>query len=254
MIQVNLKYDHLFFDLDNTLWDFDANARPALQQTVKELGQDGSPSDFDSFFAYYEQVNSRLWEAYRKQEINKTEFTAQRFKITLEHYGINNIDPTGMNNRYQEILPTYTQLVDGALETLGYLKSKGYHLHIITNGFKEAQLKKMKNSGLAPYFEKIFISEEINASKPDKRIFRHALVCCNAKKRKSLMIGDSWDTDILGAKNFGIDQVYFQKISKNNNTPLKDNIPNLITDDFIKHTPQKKTILVKKLTSLTNFL
>ncbi len=253
-MQIHRKYDHLFFDLDNTLWDFDANAKSALRQTVKEMGLDENIPDFDSFFAYYEQVNSRLWDAYRKQEISKTELTGKRFEITLEHYGINNINPLVMNNLYLEVMPTYTQLVDGALETLGYLKSKGYHLHIITNGFKEVQLKKMKNSGLAPYFEKIFVSEEISAPKPDKRIFRHALVNCNAKKEKSLMIGDSWDTDILGAKNVGLAQVFFQRTLENNETTPENKIPQSSKNVFLRQNPPQNTIVIKKLTLLTNLL
>ena len=201
------KYDHLFFDLDHTLWDFDTNSKLAMQQTVSELKLNNQINDFESFFSYYEKINTSLWEAYRNQQIRKPELIKKRFEDTLNHFGILGIDPVAMNDLYLELMPLQVKLFPDVIETLDYLKKKGYQMHIITNGFSEVQRKKIASSGLGPYFTRIFISEEVKYPKPDKRIFQHALKNCNAKKSRSIMIGDSWESDIIGAMNTGISQV-----------------------------------------------
>lgn len=244
------KYEHLFFDLDNTLWDFDTNARLAMQETVSQLKIESQLPDFDSFYHFYEQVNTSLWEAYRKQEIRKPELIKKRFEDTLARFQIEGIDPVEMNDLYLKIMPRQKQLVTGALETLSYLKSKRYHLHIITNGFKEVQHAKINTCGLAPYFEGIFISEEIQAPKPDKRIFKHALMNCNAKKSKSTMIGDSFETDILGAKQFGMDSIHLQKNTNSTDTPPVFTNLSQNTDNITPTTPSYKTSVIENLTQL----
>ena len=243
------KYDHIFFDLDNTLWDFDVNARITMEQTVAELKLDQQIDDFEEFYAYYEKINSALWEAYRKQEIRKPELIKKRFEDTLLRFNIKGVDPVTMNELYLDIMPLQTTLLPGVIETLDYLKSRHYHLHIISNGFKKVQTQKIKSSGLSAYFEKLFVSEEVNAPKPDVRIFRHALMNCNASKKKSIMIGDSFETDIIGAMGFGIDQVHFlkddvvdsssinhQNLSDNklNGRRIKSTIPTHIINDMTK--------------------
>ena len=248
------KYEHLFFDLDNTLWDFDANAKSALHQTVAELKLDQQIEDFGTFYSFYEEVNTRLWEAYRRQEIRKPELIRERFRITLENFGLAATDPVEVNDHYLRIMPSYTQLIEGTIETLDWLRARNYHLHIITNGFKEVQSLKMKNSGLTPYFERVFVSEEVNAPKPDKRIFRHALMNCNARKSRSLMIGDSWETDILGAKQFGMHQVYFCRNMQNFLSPPQKDPATIQKQKILQNTPQKDTIVIKNLTSLMDFL
>lgn len=203
------KYDHLFFDLDNTLWDFDANARLALQQAVTSLKLEDQVEDFDAFYTFFDQTNAGLWESYRRQEISQSELIRKRFEVIIDHFYLPGTDPEVFNSRYLQFMPGFTNLVEGALETLDYLRSEGYHLHIITNGLSEVQRQKVKNSGLAPYFEWITASEDIHVPKPDKRIFQYALMNCNARKNKSLMIGDNWETDIIGAMQTGIDYIFF---------------------------------------------
>ncbi|MGQ7868051.1 YjjG family noncanonical pyrimidine nucleotidase [Sunxiuqinia sp. sy24] len=216
------KYDHLYFDLDHTLWDFETNSKLAMQQTVCEIGLDKQVTDFDNFFTYYETINTKLWQAYRKQQIRKQELIRKRFEDTLNHFNIQGIDPLDMNEHYLKLMPLQKQLYPGVIETLDYLKQKRYQMHIITNGFTEVQRGKVESSGLNAYFDRIFISEEVQAPKPDKRIFQHALKCCNAKKKKSMMIGDSWEADILGAKGMGINQVLVLDPSSSQTRPPED--------------------------------
>lgn len=249
------KYQHLFFDLDNTLWDFETNARITMEQTVAELRIDSQIKDFEEFYSFYEKINADLWEAYQRQEIRKPELIRKRFEDTLSQFNIKGIDPVKMNELYLDIMPLQKALVSGVIETLDYLKSRNYRLYIISNGFKKVQTQKLKSSGLSVYFENLFVSEEIGAPKPDVRIFRYAFSYCNASKAKSLMIGDSLETDIIGAFNFGVDQVY---VKNTKNIEIQDgdlntnSIPNNINPtNGIDFSP---TYIINDIKSLKDFL
>jgi putative hydrolase of the HAD superfamily len=250
----NRKYTHLFFDLDNTLWDFDHNARLAMRDTVEKLKLNKEIPDFDTFYTYYEEVNHQLWEAYRKQEVQKKELITRRFSETLNHFKIGNIDPLDMNELYLRQMANQTTLVEGAPEILRELKQRNFKLQIITNGFREVQLNKLKNSGIAHFFDHVFISEDLNYPKPDIRIFQHAIRSSNAKKEKSIMIGDNWETDIVGARNFGIDQIYFEKKQQTAPSPLICPPVTLKSNTLPKLHPSQKTFCIEKLTNILRFV
>jgi putative hydrolase of the HAD superfamily len=147
-----------------------------------------------------------------------------------------------------------TKLFNGTLETLTYLKSKGYQMHIITNGFTEVQHAKLRNSGLSPFFGKVFISEEIKNTKPHHEIFEHALKSTNALKKKSIMIGDSWETDIKGALDFGIDQIMFVNHGSN---AMPDAIKTMrlsANSPSIQLKAQVKTWFIEEITDLNKIL
>ncbi len=200
-------YRHLFFDLDNTLWDFTNNSALALRETFLYFSLDLSL--IGPFLKAYNHHNDLLWELYRNNGITKQDLLRLRFEKTFSETGITGMDGMTFNNEYLARMPLQTGLckgVPGILDTL----SRYSRMHIITNGFREVQYKKLATSGLAPYFQHVFVSEEIGISKPSPGIYLHALKTCNARKRESLMIGDSWEVDIAGAMKAGIDQVYFQ--------------------------------------------
>lgn len=205
------KYTHIFFDLDNTLWDFKKNSRLALQNSFDHFNLEGQQVNFDIFFDVYSKHNHALWEAYRKKEVTKNDLIQRRFKNTFIELGMAGVDANQINDFYFTEMPKQKTLYPGALETLQYLKDKRYEMFIITNGFKEVQHNKMQISGLQPFFKKVFTSEEIKTPKPGKEIFEFAITSTNAKKSKSIMIGDDWDVDIMGAINFEIDSVYFSQ-------------------------------------------
>lgn len=249
----NRKYTHLFFDLDNTLWDFDHNAKLAMRDTVDELKLNGQMPDFELFYDFYNEINHQLWEAYRKQEVRKNELITRRFAETLTHFNIKNVDPIAMNDRYLHHMAQQTTLVEDAMTVLTELKRKNYKLQIITNGFREVQRAKLNTSGIAHFFDHVFISEDLNYPKPDIRVFQHAIRSSNAKKEKSIMIGDNWETDILGARNFGIDQVYFKKDTKTKEIPSEKSPLEEINNNFPPNTPHPKTYLTEKLTNILLF-
>jgi len=202
------KYTHLFFDLDNTLWDFKKNSKNAMLEAFGIFHLE-TKLDFDLFFDTYSKNNHALWDLYRKNEIGKKELTRLRFQNTFNELAIDGIDPDKMNKTYLDVMPDQKVLNEGALELVKFLESRKYKLFIITNGFKDVQLKKLESSGLKPFFNKIFISEEIKTPKPGREIFEYAVKSSNAKKSKSIMIGDDWETDIMGAVNFGIDAIHY---------------------------------------------
>jgi putative hydrolase of the HAD superfamily len=204
-----MKYTHLFFDLDNTLWDFNTNSYDALYIALKKMELLDRIGNYDDYFAKYHAVNERLWDLYRENKITKQVLRGRRFEESLE---LNDTPMPGigdpLNDAYLAEMPKQLKLVPGARSVLDYLHHK-YRMAIITNGFKEVQVDKLVQSGLKKYFDKVFISEEVGAQKPHKLIFEHAVKSMNAPKKSSLMIGDSWEADIIGARMFGMDQVYY---------------------------------------------
>jgi len=218
------KYTHIFFDLDNTLWDFKTNSLHALQTTFDNCKLKAAGVSFSDFSNVYTRHNNQLWEAYRNKQVRKKELTNLRFQLTFDELGIVGVDANQMNDLYLSEMPKQNKLFEGAIELLDYLKVKNYRLSIITNGFKEVQHKKMLNSGLQPYFDKVFISEEVKAPKPDPLIFEYAIKSTNAKKATSLMIGDDYDVDIKGALDFGIDAVFFCPTAYKRTSYEKENL------------------------------
>ena len=204
---MNKKYTHIFFDLDNTLWDFETNSRNALLVAFNNF-ELAVKTEFDHFHKVYEKHNKSLWELYRKNEIAKKELVFQRFNLTFSELGIAGVDAVKMNSYYLEVMPEQKLLAEGATELLQYLKRKSYKLSVITNGFREVQMRKIETSGLKPFITNVYISEVVKIQKPNREIFEYAIKSSNAPKRSSVMIGDDWEVDIMGAAAFGIDSVF----------------------------------------------
>lgn len=204
------KYKHLFFDLDHTLWDFEINSRETLYEIYQKFGL-GSMGirTAEIFVKVYKEHNKWMWTSFGRGEIAKEQLRVKRFELTLAHFGVNpRIISEELAESYLRISPTKNNLIPEAKGLLDYLVGR-YEMHIITNGFPEVQWIKLRNSGLENYFQSVFISEEIGHKKPQAGIFDFALKSCDASKEDSLMIGDSLEADIIGAKNSGIDQVFF---------------------------------------------
>jgi putative hydrolase of the HAD superfamily len=203
-------YRHLYFDLDRTLWDLERNAREALTELYEHHGlRERGIATPDLLVDHYNHYNELLWDRYRRKLIDKATLRALRFKQTFAHLGVHDKDLAAAFDRdFIELAPKKKSLVPGALETLDVLK-KEFTLHIITNGFPEVQHHKMSNSGLNGYFDVIITSEGCGYAKPDARIFNFALKKTGGKKEDALMIGDDLHVDIVGARESGWHQVYF---------------------------------------------
>lgn len=201
---------HIFFDLDRTLWDFEANSKQALQHifVANNLGE--HIKHFEHFHHSYLRINSDLWQKYGKKKITKEELRDSRFSKTLEHHEIYNPElALKISDAYIEMSPKQTRLFPNTLETLEELKARGYQMHIITNGFEEVQYIKLKESKLQPFFNVVVCSEQVGHNKPDRRIFEHAMNLAGAKASESLMVGDDLEVDILGANQVGMDAILF---------------------------------------------
>ena len=205
-----MKYNYLFFDLDHTLWDFDANARATLQQLHMDLKLvDKGIKDFDKFYKNYLQHNEKLWARYRKGHIKQDELRIKRMWLTLLDFQIADDElARQLSELFLQLLPSRTIIFPDTIEVLQYLKDKKYDLHLITNGFEKIQHNKLKSSGLDGFFKEVITSESSNSLKPQKEIFEYAMKKTGATVTKSLMIGDSIEVDIAGAMSVGMDQVH----------------------------------------------
>ncbi|MEP7264700.1 MAG: YjjG family noncanonical pyrimidine nucleotidase [Bacteroidota bacterium] len=206
------KYKHIFFDLDHTLWDTDRNSAESLIELYKELNlaDQGFPS-FPEFIACYRSHNERLWGLYSENKIGRDAVRINRFRFTLEDFGIRNFELASiLSDEFVKRTPYKPHLIENTLQVLEKI-SGNYHLSIITNGFKESQAIKLQHSGIENYFSHLFISEEVGFNKPDVRIFEHALNKTSSECKDSLMVGDTYETDITGARAANIDQVYLKE-------------------------------------------
>lgn len=209
------KYRHLFFDLDHTLWDFEANARVTLFELYQNMQlEKRGINDFDLFHKNYLAHNENLWARYRNGFIKQEELRVKRMWLALLDFKIaDELLAKEMSIRFLDLLPTRTILFPYTMEILQYLTNKKYELHLITNGFEKTQHSKLRYSGLDKYFKEVITSEGSSSLKPNKEIFDFAFKRTGAKPTESIMLGDSIDVDIIGAMKAGIDQVFINHLN-----------------------------------------
>jgi len=219
-----MKIEHVFFDLDHTLWDFEKNSALTFEKIFLENKID---LDIEDFLKVYVPLNLQYWKLYRNEKVSKEALRYERLKKSFDavNYNVSDALIDTLATAYIDNLSNFNHLFEGTLELLDYLKEKKYSLHIITNGFEEVQNKKMINSNLYPYFEQIITSESVGVKKPDARVFEHALDVSKAKRENSIMIGDSLEADIHGAINVGLSAIHCVFDAK---TPIDKNI-NVVT-------------------------
>lgn len=206
----------VFFDLDHTLWDFEKNSALTFQKIFKSNELD---IELARFLEIYVPLNLSFWRLYREEKISKEELRYQRLRTAFDQLGmfVSDDDINQIAEDYIANLSTFNHLFPGTLELLDYLKGS-YKLHIITNGFEEIQEKKMRNAGILDYFKVVVNSEMAGVKKPHPKIFKMALEMADAQPKTSLMIGDSLEADILGAKNMGLHTLHFEYQKKLDHT------------------------------------
>ena len=223
------QYKHIFFDLDRTLWDFEQNMRITLNELYINHNLCKAIASPELFIESYIVNNDRLWAGYQRGEMKKEVLRYKRFELTLQDFGIKDrVLASVMGNEYLAESPKKIALIPNTIPVLDWLYNK-YKLHIITNGFNEVQFTKLKLCGLEKYFDKVITSEMSGYHKPRAETFAYSLSSANAKKTQSVMIGDDLEADIIGAKKFGLDQIFFNpsKISQQK-TKVTHEISNLI--------------------------
>lgn len=209
-----MKYKHIFFDLDHTLWDFEANASLVLEELYHIHGlQKRGVESYQLFYKSFSIHNEKLWDRFRKGFINRHELRVKRFRMTLLDFKIGDDKLSeAMGVQFLELLPTKTLLFPHAKDVLEYLAAKNYPMHLITNGFEVTQLQKMRSSGIDQFFTHVITSESAGSLKPYREIFDFAVTQAAATVDSSIMIGDAIDIDVLGAFNVGMDQVHFNPL------------------------------------------
>ena len=218
------RYNYIFLDLDDTIWDFHANAKASLHDVYFDRKLNEHYPDFEHFFHLYARRNLELWSQYGQGLITKDYLIVERFRHLLSHAGIQAHEMAlNMNTDFLDILSTKTILMPYAGELLEYCTARHLPMTIISNGFTEVQYRKLRNSNIEQYFTHVVLSEAVGALKPSREIFEYALKLNNARAEETLMIGDSFDADILGAVGAGIDAVYL------NNTRRDIEIPEKVT-------------------------
>lgn len=224
------KYQHIFFDLDNTLWDFDRSSVMAFDKIYEifHLINYNIPSAAHFHHTYFE-YNNKLWELYRQEKISKDFLKEERFRLPLKDYGIYDEKLAhDLGESYTDFAARMVALVPNTMEILSYLKEKNYNIHLITNGFLEVQSIKMQASGLDKYIDMTFVSEVVGFKKPDHRIFYHAMEKVGGTIEDSVMIGDDLSVDIIPAKEIGMTHIYFNRKNHTHNEKLDYEIKDLL--------------------------
>lgn len=209
-----MTYKFLLFDLDHTLLDFDAAEDVALTQLLNEEGV----MDIQAYKDYYVPMNKALWKDLELKKITKQELVDTRFSKLFLHYGIEK-DGVYLAERYQFYLAQQGQVFSGAVELLDSLIDRGYELYAATNGITTIQTGRLAQSGLVPYFNQVFISEQLQTQKPDALFYEKiGQQIAGFSKEKTLMIGDSLTADIQGGNNAGIDTIWYNPHHLENKT------------------------------------
>lgn len=223
-----MKYQHIFFDLDRTLWDFEKSSRQTLSELFHhfDLNERGLSTE-QEFITTYLVINEHLWELYRNNAISKDQLRSQRFLDTLAQFTIRDEElAEAMGTFYINECPLKENLFPHTYEMLEALSKKA-SLHIITNGFEEVQHLKLKTCGLDHYFGCVITSEQAGVKKPEPAIFEMALAKTGAFPESSLMVGDDVPVDLQGAAAMGLDTAYFN--------PRKRPRPERVTYEYSDH-------------------
>lgn len=210
-----VKYKTLLFDLDDTLLDFRASEEVALQNLFKDQQYTLTPDIKDN----YKKLNSSLWKAYENDEIDREEVVNTRFALLFQqHYGIE-VDGVALGENYRKYLSEGHHLMEGALELIQTLHME-FDLYIVSNGASHTQHKRLRDSGLAPYFKKVFVSEDTGYQKPMKAFFDYVFSRIeNLDLKRTLIVGDSFSADVIGGWNASIDTCWINLAGQENQHP-----------------------------------
>ncbi len=209
-------YKDLFIDFDDTLYDTRGNAIIALSELYEEMGFGELLESEEKFYEAYWQTNLALWGQYSRNEITRDYLIVERFRRPLSECAIQKKEnwPTAdyclqVSDVFLSLCSSKPGLLDGARELMDDLRRKGYRMHLCSNGFHEVQYKKLRACGLMDYFDSVILSEDAGANKPSATFFEYALRTTGAKRESTLMIGDNYQSDIVGALDAGIDAMLY---------------------------------------------
>lgn len=204
-----MTYRNLFIDLDDTLWNIHSNGKACLAEIYESENYQQFFPTFEDYYDVYMPHNKLLWSQYAAGTITKETLIIDRFLNPLKPFDVGDeAYAKRLNDEFLHRTTQKTKLIDGAIELLTYLRPR-YRIHILSNGFREVQHQKISNSGLMPFVDKIILSEDAGVQKPHAKIFDFALINTNSRRDESIMIGDNYDIDIVGASKSRIDSIWY---------------------------------------------
>lgn len=227
------RFPDLFVDYDDTVYDTRGNAEISLKELFEHFHLEEYFENFEDFRTPYWLTNKTLWEQYSHGEIERDYLIVERFRRPLS-IGMKSLATKEfcleVSDYFLDRCSEKPGVIEGAHEVLKYLKDRGYRLHMCSNGFHEVQYKKLRVSKLEPFFDTVILSEDAGVNKPDTAFFLYALEKSGARKEETLMIGDNFDTDILGAQRVGLKTMFFNRNPENftNHEPVDFEIRNLL--------------------------
>ena len=200
---------NIFFDLDNTLLDFDRGEARALSRAFRRFGIDPTPA----VLAHYHDINLSQWELLEEGKLTKDQVLTRRFDLLFAELGVSCVSQA-VCDLYESFLAEEHDFIPGALELLEALSPR-YSLHLATNGASAVQRRRLADAGILTYFQNIFISEEVGFHKPSPAFF---LACFAAipgfDHTSALMVGDSLTSDIRGGRNAGLRTCWFDRLGR----------------------------------------
>ena len=196
---------YIFLDLDDTIFDFHLAERIALKRTLTEMG--ANPSE--EMMNRYSAINRSCWEALERGEMTRAEVLVHRYELLYEEYGLT-CDAQATQAKYEAYLSIGHHFIDGAERLLDALRERGYCLYLASNGTAKVQHGRIASAGIAPYFERMFISQEVGFDKPSPEFFARAFSTIpDFSRDEAVIVGDSLTSDIQGGKNAGITTIWF---------------------------------------------
>ena len=207
-----MNYQWIFFDADDTLFDFKKSAYHAMNITLAHF----KINPPQGYYQIYKDINQQAWESFEKKEITADELRFIRFDRFLKAIGEYR-DPLEMNSQYLYQLSQTEFMIEGAKKLVLDLLEKGHYLCLITNGLKEVQRPRIAKTKMNQYFNAIVVSDEIGVSKPHAGFFEHAFEeIGHPEKEKVIVVGDSLSSDIQGGNKFGLDTCWYNPEKKDN--------------------------------------
>ena len=199
------SYKAVFFDADDTLFDYPKAERAALRACLREFGL---RIELGILIDSYRRHNLELWQAFERGETDQAALRVERFRRVAAEFGIPGLPLDRISSFYVEALSGQPQLFPGALAIVRRAAKK-FPLALITNGIAAVQRRRFAASPIMPYFQAVVISEEVGIAKPDPRIFAPALQKIGVEAADVLYVGDSVTSDMAAARNAGMDFCWF---------------------------------------------
>ena len=195
---------YMFLDLDDTILDFKKAEAIAIRKTMSTFGLEPT----DALAERYSQVNDLHWKALERGEMTRAQVLSGRFAMFFGEQGIA-VDAEKVARTYENLLSQGHWFLPGAEETVKKKLFGKYKLYLASNGTAVVQKGRMTSADLYPYFEEVFVSQELGHNKPSKEYFDAAFARIPGfKVEECLMVGDSLTSDILGGKNAGMRTVW----------------------------------------------